>query len=130
MRFCELQGPLLDPPSTVVYCQSRCTLSVLISVLSIDFILAHRFGYVEFSSMRKAKDALENVNGLELDGRDVRLDFAKGPRGGGGGGGGDDRRGPRGGGGGGRGELSASVWTACESTDYCCRDCVQASVSS
>ena len=75
--------------------------------------------------MRKAKDALENVNGLELDGRDVRLDFAKGPRGGGGGGG-DDRRGPRGGGGG-RGELSASVWTAC---DYCCCDCVQASVSS
>ena len=56
--------------------------------------------------MRKAKDALDNLNGLELDGRDVRLDFAKGPRGGGasgGGGGGDDRRGARGGGG--RGEL-------------------------
>lgn len=67
----------------------------------------HRFGYVEFSSMRKAKDALDNLNGLELDGREVRLDFAKGPRGGGGGGGasGDDRRGgARGGGGGGRGK--------------------------
>ena len=64
--------------------------------------------------MRKAKDALENVNGLELDGRDVRLDYAKGPRGGGGAGG-DDRRGPRGGGGG-RGKLLASVCTACEST--------------
>ena len=66
-----------------------------------SMFIDHRFGYVEFSSMRKAKDALENVNGLELDGRDVRLDYAKGPRGGGGGGGGDDRRGgPRGGGGG------------------------------
>ena len=65
-----------------------------------------RFGYVEFSSMRKAKDALDNMNGLELDGREVRLDFAKGPRGGGGGGGGgDDRRGARGGGG--RGEAAA-----------------------
>ena len=66
--------------------------------------------------MRKAKDALENVNGLELDGRDVRLDYAKGPRSGGGGGG-DDRRGARGGGG--RGELSASVWPACEFIDNC-----------
>ena len=50
--------------------------------------------------MRKAKDALDNLNGLELDGRDIRLDFAKGPSGGGGG----DRGGSRGGGGGGRGE--------------------------
>jgi hypothetical protein len=65
--------------------------------------------------MRKAKDALENVNGLELDGRDVRLDYAKGARGGaGGGGGGDDRRGGGARGGGGRGELSTSVWPACE----------------
>lgn len=69
--------------------------------------------------MRKAKDALENVNGLELDGRDVRLDYAKGARGGGAGGG-DDRRGggARGGGGGGRGELSISVWPACEYYNY------------
>ena len=79
------------------------------SVQSYEFIsYDHRFGYVEFSSMRKAKDALDNMNGLELDGREVRLDYAKGPRGGGagGGGGGDDRRGARGGG---RGELSGCM---------------------
>ena len=47
--------------------------------------------------MRKAKDALTNLNGLELDGRDVRIDYAK-PSGSGGGG--RDRGPPRGGGGG------------------------------
>lgn len=49
--------------------------------------------------MRKAKDALDNLNGLELDGRDIRIDFAKPSGSGGGGGGGRDRGGPRGGGG-------------------------------
>ena len=75
--------------------------------------------------MRKAKDALENVNGLELDGRDVRLDYAKGPRSGGGGGG-DDRRGGRGGGGGGRGELSAQCVCdlVSEFIDNCCCVCL------
>ena len=60
--------------------------------------------------MRKAKDALDNVNGLELEGRELRLDFAKSPSGGGGGGGG--RGGYRGGGGagGGRGQLLIHNW--------------------
>ena len=52
--------------------------------------------------MRKAKDALDNLNGLDLDGREIRLDFAKGPSGGGGRDGGGSRGG---GGGGGRGQL-------------------------
>ena len=86
---------------------------VLITTYFNFISLNYRFGYVEFSSMRKAKDALENLNGLDLDGRDVRLDYAKGPRGGGGRGG-DDRRGGRGGGGGGgRGELSAQCVCVC-----------------
>ena len=56
--------------------------------------------------MRKAKDALDNMNGLELEGRELRLDFAKSSGSGGGGGGGrGGYRGGGGGGGGGRGQL-------------------------
>lgn len=45
-----------------------------------------RFGYVEFDSPQLAKKALEGLNGAELDGRQLRLDFAeaRGSRGGGG----------------------------------------------
>ncbi|KEQ76204.1 RNA-binding domain-containing protein, partial [Aureobasidium namibiae CBS 147.97] len=75
------------------------------------------FGYVEFGSVDEAKAALEGLNGADVDGRNIRLDFAAprdnngggggfgGGRGGGGRGGrgGFNDRGGRGGGRGGRG---------------------------
>lgn len=68
------------------------------------------FGYVEFSSVEEATAALESLNGTDIEGRAIRLDFAgardnNGPSGGRGGfGGGRGGRGGRGGGGfGGRG---------------------------
>ncbi|KAG9844593.1 RNA-binding domain-containing protein, partial [Aureobasidium melanogenum] len=73
------------------------------------------FGYVEFGSVEEAKAALEGLNGADVDGRNIRLDFAAprdnngggggfGGRGGGRGGrGGFNDRGGRGGGRGGRG---------------------------
>ena len=70
------------------------------------------FGYVQFSSVEEARAAFNELNGAEIDGRPVRLDFST-PRAnnGGGGGGGRGRGGfggrggggPRGGGRGGRG---------------------------
>lgn len=63
------------------------------------------FAYVTFASVEDAKSAFNALNGSELDGRPVRLDFAK-PRensGGGGGRGGRGGFGGRGGRGGGRG---------------------------
>ena len=83
-----------------------CTHIIVSKLLLITF----RFGYVEFDSPQLAKKALEKMNGAELDGRQLRLDFA-GPRGDSGGGRqGGDRWTPRGGGGrgtprGGRGEC-------------------------
>ena len=63
------------------------------------------FGYVGFSSVEEAQEAMNNMNGYNLCGRPIRLDFAA-PRandgGGGGGRGGGGFRG-RGGGRGGRG---------------------------
>jgi nucleolin len=69
------------------------------------------FGYVDFSSTEEATAALEALNGAEIAGRPIRLDFAAarddsngGGRGGfGGGRGGFGDRGGRGGRGGGRG---------------------------
>jgi len=81
------------------------------------------FGYVEFGSVDEAKAALEGLNGADVDGRNIRLDFAaprdpnavgfgggrgggfgdRGGRGGGRGRGGFGDRGGRGGRGGGRG---------------------------
>lgn len=71
------------------------------------------FGYVEFAAQESAATALEALNGQELAGRPVRLDFSQprpdrgdgaSPRGGGRGGFGGGRGGGRGGGfGGGRG---------------------------
>ncbi|NCN26958.1 RNA-binding protein [bacterium] len=60
------------------------------------------FGFVEMESEELAVEAVEKLNGQELDGRPLRLDFAKEQqrRSGGGGGG---FRGGRGGGGGFRG---------------------------
>jgi nucleolin len=64
------------------------------------------FGYVEFGSVDEAKAALEGLNGADVDGRNIRLDFAA-PRdnnaGGGGFGGGRGGGGFSGGRGGGRG---------------------------
>lgn len=67
------------------------------------------FGYIGFSSIDESKAALEAMQGVEIDGRTPRLDFAaarpdNGDRGGRGGGRGGGFRGGRGGGfGGGRG---------------------------
>lgn len=65
------------------------------------------FGFVEYESDDGADRAIAELNGVMLDGRNLRVDKAR-PRqegrGGGGGGGGRDRRGgPRHGGGGGGG---------------------------
>lgn len=61
------------------------------------------FGFIEMSSKEEASQAIEQFNGREIDGRELKVNEAK-PResrsGGGGGGGG---RGGYGGGGGGRG---------------------------
>ena len=70
------------------------------------------FGYVQYSSTDEARSAYGQLNGAELDGRPVRLDYSQprapggagGGRGGGGRGGG--RGAPRGGRGGGRGGSS------------------------
>ncbi|CAD0096879.1 unnamed protein product [Aureobasidium mustum] len=61
------------------------------------------FGYVEFGSVEEAKAALEGLNGADVDGRNIRLDFAA-PRDNNGGGGGFG--GGRGGGRGGRGGFN------------------------
>ena len=75
----------------------------------VSNVFSFRFGYVEFSSPNMANKAMKDVNGTELDGREVRIDVAQ-PRGDGGGGRGGGRtprggRGgtPRGGGRGGKG---------------------------
>jgi RNA recognition motif-containing protein len=67
------------------------------------------FGFVTFADADSARQALDQMNGQELDGRNLRVDEAQERRGGGGGGGrGGDRRGGgrgpgrSGGGGGGR----------------------------
>ena len=35
-----------------------------------------RYGYAEFSSPQQAKKALDKLTGVELDGRELRLDMA------------------------------------------------------
>ncbi|KAI5212478.1 RNA-binding domain-containing protein [Aureobasidium subglaciale] len=64
------------------------------------------FGYVEFGSVDEAKAALEGLNGADVDGRNIRLDFAapRDPSSGGGGFGGGRGGGGRGGGRGGFGD--------------------------
>lgn len=53
------------------------------------------FGFVTFDSPESAQSAVDEMNGTELDGRNIRVDIAKerAPRGGGGGGGGGYRGG-------------------------------------
>ncbi|CAI5532560.1 unnamed protein product [Closterium sp. Naga37s-1] len=65
------------------------------------------FGFVSFASDEEAASALEGVNGKELSGRTVRVDYASNRTEGGGGGGGGRRGGYGGGGyGGGGGRYS------------------------
>ena len=63
------------------------------------------FGFVEMASPEGMKKALDELNGVELGGRSLRIDVAEERRPGGGGGGGSrgggGGGGPRGGGGGG-----------------------------
>jgi cold-inducible RNA-binding protein len=58
------------------------------------------FGFVEMSSAGEAEKAIAELNGRDLQGRQISVSEARERTGGGGGGGGDDR--PRGGGGFGR----------------------------
>jgi len=58
------------------------------------------FGFVEMSSAAEAQQAIEKLNGRELQGRTLNVSEARERSAGGGGGGGGDR--PRGGGFGGR----------------------------
>ena len=62
------------------------------------------FGFIEFSDDASADKAIETLNGVEVDGREIRVDVANprperggggGYRGGGGGGGGDRGGGDR-----------------------------------
>ncbi|MCA9667481.1 MAG: RNA-binding protein [Myxococcales bacterium] len=56
------------------------------------------FGFVTFANAEQAQRALDEMNGSELDGRSLRVDFAtERSRGGGGGGGGGRGRGGGGG---------------------------------
>ncbi len=62
------------------------------------------FGFVSFGSADEARKAMSEMNGVELDGRSIKVNEAEDkPRGGGGGGGGRGGYGGGGGGGGGRG---------------------------
>ncbi len=61
------------------------------------------FGFVTFSAPAEAQKAISEMDGVNLDGRNIRVNQAEDkPRGGGGGGGGRGGRGGGGGGGGGR----------------------------
>jgi len=72
------------------------------------------FGYVSFNEIEEAKAAVEALNGSDIDGRNIRLDFAQersndgGSFGGGRGGRGGAGRGGRGGRGGNRGGRGGS----------------------
>ena len=79
-------------------------------VTDVTVIEGKGFGFIEFAEDASADKAIETLNGVEVDGREIRVDVANprpergggggGYRGGGGGGGG----GYRGGGGGGGGD--------------------------
>lgn len=74
------------------------------------------FGFVEMASQEEGNNAIEQLNGKEVDGRQLKVNEAKPQenRGGGGGrggyGGGGGRGGNRGGYGGGRGGYGQSGW--------------------
>ena len=58
------------------------------------------FGFVTFSNEQNMRDAIQNMNGQDLDGRNITVNEAQSRRSGGGGGGGGGYGGQRGGGGG------------------------------
>lgn len=63
-------------------------------VVEVTIIEGKGFGFVEFESEEDAKEAIENLNGEEVDGRRIRVDVARSrPQRSGGGGfrGNDDR---------------------------------------
>lgn len=74
------------------------------------------FGFVEMSSNEEGQNAIEQFNGKEIDGRELKVNEAKpqenrgGSRGGFGGGRGGNRGGGGGGYGGGRGGYGKSGW--------------------
>lgn len=77
-----------------------------------DIVLKNGFGFVEFDSSRDADDAIYDLNGKELAGERVTLEFSKRSRGGAGGFDRDRDRGRGGGFGGGRprpGDRSVSA---------------------
>lgn len=61
------------------------------------------FGFITFDDDQDAINAMNEMNGKELDGRSIKVNEAQEKPAGGGGGGGGGFRGGRGGGGGGRG---------------------------
>lgn len=82
-------------------------LGILIFVL----LLFCRFGYVEYDDIPTAQAAQKKSNGKEVDGRNIRVNFAKAREGGGSGRGGfrGGFRGDRGGGRGGRGGRGRGI---------------------
>lgn len=62
----------------------------------IEIFLSFRFGFVEFTSPEEATSAYEAMQGQEIDGREVVVDYAA-------------ERGEGGGGGGWRGELNINL---------------------
>ena len=62
------------------------------------------FGFVEMATAEDSNEAVSRLNGTQLDGRQIKVEIAKGPTGGGGGG----QR--RGGGGGGFGGAGHGGW--------------------
>ncbi len=41
---------------------------------------SHRFAFLEFENVEDAKEALENSNNIEIDGRNIRLEFSQNDR--------------------------------------------------
>ena len=78
-------------------------------VTEVTVIEGKGFGFIEFGSDDEANKAIETLNGVELDGREIRVDVAN-PRPERGGGGGGGYRGGGGGGGGGGYRSGGDRW--------------------
>ncbi len=78
-------------------------------VSDVTVIDGKGFGFIEFAEDASADKAIETLNGVELDGREIRVDVAN-PRPERGGGGGGGYRGGGGGGGGYRGGGGGDRW--------------------
>lgn len=44
------------------------------------FFFFSRFAFLEFGSMEDAKEALENLNNSDIDGRTIRIEFSQSER--------------------------------------------------